>query len=96
MESECIIVLEGLEGLLDWHDFFKNTTGESPFCIFALFCHVFLAVLLYGEPHCHKATKTVLQSGQVKPMRSMLGNEGLHSQMHSCAIGEQVSLSLFK
>lgn len=81
---------------MDWRDFFKNTTAESPFCIFALFCHVFRAVPLYGECHCLKATKTVLRSGRVKLMRSMLGDEGLRSQMHSCAIGEQVFLSLFK
>lgn len=45
----------------------------------------------YGDPCYAKAITVVLQNGQwVKLMRSVLGDEGLHSDMHSYAIKEQV------
>jgi len=52
---------------------------------------LFFLLPLCGEPHCAEAITVVLQNGQwVKLMRSMLGDEGLHGDMHSCAIKEQV------
>lgn len=50
---------------------------------------LFFSLPLYGDSRYAKAITVVLQNGQ-KLMRSVLGDEGLHSDMHSCAIKEQV------